>query len=1713
MLGKKSIQQYFAKGNTHYVTPQVSFEWNYNLFFTPYVTNNGNYNPTLISGTWSNPPTTVASGRTTSVFLNDTSLSTRSCYSFNTTSGSGDSSITIPLSSNSNTYKITFWAKVDRDAQVNLSALAYIDYHRAHSSSQTIDSIMWTKFEIYLSPRPLNTNYSNPILSLHHGATDGTATYGILIDQLEIHQTTDFEYQYGNLWTTSDPFTAFRPGESYVPSGNSLCQLPTSFRAIKTDMGIESGSTTYGSSIWNNQVMPVSPVIFHPTLLGTSSANPVFKNGSLSEWTKYKYFVADSSSPIISGSYDQLLNVNKIVIKFNTAYSTPSSFSVVLNGQTNTTSGGYTSIYTKTITLSNTDIDSSGTCILYYQSNGNWVSGKNGGTWSGTADNTTIPGTPSFDFQGNVKFGGSKGGTVNATIQINSIQVTQISATIRSQYASSTSIDESLNGTPNLVDKTSEFSRMQIIEISPRLEVDVSYYTMSVSTDSELDNKQNPLPISQISSNVATITLSNVPLTVSGVVLSLFSNNSTSSILKGLFKNYVKCYINYRILDNVTVISPDTSVTNSDKLIPGGVYYVDTWDSSDIEHTVVTAYDVSKYLQLMSPTDYVTQTEDAFRMISNVLDFAGFTDYDYDSLKRVTSSIHVTNDGIQKNTIAPVRVRYFYVDGSQQKVFDVLRELFEAYQIAAYVDSYGVMKFINVDSLFDPSNKISTQIHDTSGGVTVNASDGYINDMTILPNIIVDTFTETTRTKVGKATFTYKSPQIDRTIASDIRLLNNNLYVDHAPTFMDSTNAIWDSSIDEATTFNTLANSMGQADTFFTVPAGEATAATTTAPVFRSYGIDHNGYAIIENEIVSFQYKEFSYTNNSGFNQIRSVLNSAEFASQFAEVSGLAGNQPFTVQATGRITNVNRGQFNTPVSSHLVMSNLSDIQSRFDTSKATIAPSISNGNILLSSVNGSTSKIMAIDSYSPGNTYTTFSTKILSGPNSKTSYPTNTSYGLVLTNSSNIDNVFVYITQEQISTNPVKYTYKLYVTQGSFGGTSLLLTPYIDVTKIINNEAKYPLQSPFEDYSKYTNIKFVKASGNSNNSFEIYLNKNHVPLSTIRGISLDTSGTFGAFVHSAASATAAVQVAEVYATQSSLLDSGTLYHYQLPWFSEKIASNKKIFEISWIAQSSPSIVGINYYDIQNTQAPSLDAYPLKLSYNWYYLVNGNAASTAINLSAPVPVSTEIINGAIVEVPATGNIPNLPYISVDENSLNYSPIYHSGFRSRFAIVNCSPSQVWIRKSPDTVNKINVDFSLITNSLISLGDDVVIEKIFDIANINETVDITSSWVQDKNTAIAILRTIYRALEGFSRDTTLSVYGNPLHEIGDTVLVNYKLKNIINQKYIVQGVKQTFDTGLSTILTLNQVGNNAIVKSPNTYIAPLVNALPSNPSAPISPPIPMNPNSGSVGSISGTLAVGNTLSIIGMIPPSSGGTPTYQWQNSSDPASGFSNISGAASSTYTISSSDQNLYIRCFITWGTIYAATGSVGQIPSSIAFTTSPTAVANGLYGFTVSWATSTIPTGAYYSVSWSNSNGDYGTQSPSTSPYSHSPGSNYQSYGLYKIFVSVYNSSGILIASASTTYQSVPLIPGTPTLGTSSITSSGFTANWSASNSTSYVVNLFKYEYVGSTSFLNLVASFPIYTSSTSKVITGLSNGDYQISVYGKNGTISGTTAYASVTI
>jgi len=1309
MLGTNAIKQYFSSRVTHYVTPLVSAEWNYNLFYQPYTTfaGDGVNKSTYTSWTWTNAPTQD----TTNTKNGGTALR----FGLVNGVGYGTSTSTVSLGTAAQkTYKVVFYAKVLQNVEVNLTALAYIDYHRSGSMSKVIDNTQWVKFEIFVSSRPSDTAYSSFDFTLDYTATDNTTTsYNVLIDMVQIYETTEFDYQYGQLWQTRAPFGFFRPGESYVPSGNSLTPLPANFRAISTTL------TTEGHSTWTKQ-MPCSPVVYHPRLLMLPASNPLYKNGLLSDYSEYRYFVSDPTNKYLGAIYEKQLYTNKIVLKFSMPFSTPTVNVRLYNTVTSYDSGNIS------VTPSAT-----GVVILYRQSNG---------TWSTTPWSVM----PTFNLNG----------AITNSQPINKIIVNQTASTTNTNYA--VSIAQSGTGWDSTRRDAlaNDMKRMQVIEISPRLELDLTYFTMNVDSNSELDNKQNPLPISAISSNSATIQLSNVPLKVSGGLLSIFSNNSTGSPLKGLFKKNVKFYVNYVVRDQVSGSTP------SDLVIPGGIYYADTWEGQDIERTRVSCYDISHQLQLRSPTDYVSQSQDIFTIITNILDFAGFTDYDYDGLKAITTS-----------NKQPISSTYFFANGKQQKVFDVLRELFEVYQIGAYIDSYGVMKFLSLSNILDNKTP-NLLVHDNSTPQSiVDPKDG--QTLTVSPNIVTDTYTETVKVKLGKAILKYKTPSMVKTLSADS---STDQLAELTTKIIQKNDALWTLEKDEMTTFNYLDESINTvSQNYFKINVNDLLG------TFTSFDIDHDGYAIIEDEIVSFRDKQFKFQVKTQSKAdgtplipksipgdfVRTVSSQNDLQSAITEFSEFAGyGGEVTFLPTGKIMNIERGLFNTPVRIHKVVKTPADLTGKMVGTLGASAyiPQVNDGKVYLenSLSDFATTTLKPVGQSNTSTTnYNTFSTKMSIGINSKDISYDNVFAGMSLAN----NNVRVVI---NIVTSPTK---KYFLKVLDNNGQSLIAnTETIDITSILKEDAKnYPLGSPFEENGKLVNLKFVKTS---TSTFEVYINKTKVDLIPKSGLSLSLLGDFG-IVAASGSGSSKIGFTELYATQSILNNKDIHYHYELPSFVNAIVANHKIFEMSYTFQVRPKIIGITKYDVQYSSAPALSAYPLKVQYNWYYFENPKS-----------------------------NSPTIKYISVFEKDLNYSLVYSSGFRGRVFIVNSSNSSVWLKKSPDSKNTVDVIFSINTDNLISLSEEQTIEKIFDETNESESVEISSNWVQSKQAANGILNTIFRAVDGFSRDTQISVYGNPLFEIGDVVKVNYSLKNISDQIYFVQGIKQTFDSGLKTVLILNQI-----------------------------------------------------------------------------------------------------------------------------------------------------------------------------------------------------------------------------------------------------------------------------------------------------------------------
>ena len=213
---------------------------------------------------------------------------------------------------------------------------------------------------------------------------------------------------------------------------------------------------------------------------------------------------------------------------------------------------------------------------------------------------------------------------------------------------------------------------------------------------------------------------------------------------------------------------------------------------------------------------------------------------------------------------------------------------------------------------------------------------------------------------------------------------------------------------------------------------------------------------------------------------------------------------------------------------------------------------------------------------------------------------------------------------------------------------------------------------------------------------------------------------------------------------------------------------------SYIMQTTPQAAGINYYDIQYTTPAATSVDVLPIEYLWYYFPGTQ------------PIDQQYYQKQLV----------------DEYSLAYSTPINTGFRARMAIANNSSHMVYLKKDSDQQNQFSVTLNLWTHEVVAQSDPEIIEKVVDKSNVSEVVQIDSQWIQSKQSALKLISLIEKGIDGFSKDTTIQVFGNPLIQVGDIITITYSLAGLKEQKYLVHSVSHSFGQGLKTTLVLNMI-----------------------------------------------------------------------------------------------------------------------------------------------------------------------------------------------------------------------------------------------------------------------------------------------------------------------
>jgi len=1355
----------FLNANLIKMLPVVSAEWNQNLFNAPYIT---------VAGAGSKENIIATTGSVSDVTGTTNAYKNFTTKAMVTNNGTALVSYQSNPVSSSAAYKIITYVKTSSNLPVIVSSYAKGSSSQFGSTSSEANVFGWTQVVTYIGGQNANDTISSFLYTLKvSNYSSNTADSTIYYTLPEVYATSFFDYQYHSLWPTDSAFGSFRPGESYVKSGNPSYSLPDNFRKINTQTLSNYNYDTYS---------PISSIIQNPSFSLVSPPVPNYKNVMPTDISPYQYFVSDASNKSISGIYANPIYCNKIIIKLNTTMTVP-TIRVTID-----------SINNYTVTP-----DKNGLITLYWD----------GSTWSTTPWSSM----PVFN----------DSGLLSLKTTISKITVTQTEQSLQSQFSNFTN--------SNFTDANGDWQRMQLIEVSPRLEIDLSPYVEDLQISKSLDSKSTVVPLSTPNPGDTSITLSGIPAFDGTNLIPLFSNNSNSnlSILSGMLYKNIKIYSGY-LMDSYSDynVGPFTSVKS---YIPGSVNYVDTWDETDIKEVKIQCYDILRYLQTTPVADYVANLKSVFDIITNILDLSGFTDYDYDSLYKVCN-----------DPATPMDISYFYCNSKDTTLSAALAEIFLAYQIGCYIDEYGVMKFLSLSQILTPQT------------TALNLTDNHV---------LNEGYSITNTAKIGKVSVRYQEPKIKQSLAlqnaTDPSVRENPSFI-----YTTSNDVVWQQQVSDSLGFNYLHSNMSETDSSFNLSINDL------LDIFHTYSLNNNGYAVIENEIVSFAYKQYTISNSSGQSTTVSVKNDLELASEINKFikkyqsglnisdgktpsnynvivspsSGPSSNPSTSAQS---ITNVQRGMFGTVPVAHTI---LTDVQSKGLSQALVSGSSIAVGGSYAAPTTISTTNSNAISVIGvtvpaneqiliyPSNVvdagHHTYSAKF--NINYQDSFAGGVFFNMPASMTSTNGAYFVEMTQKNSGTdtnNNTTYQYLLSIYQMVGGvATPIAITDISgQVQDIQKSFAKVLQKQTSGNTYTYTqtvdeafHIKVVHYYSDGENGepvgevIEVFLNNIEItgwqqpdntsstkfsafPKNTLTGLNqspvlptaVSTGTKFGAYFSTSAAAITNVSYAyaapsttilnasslrEIYATTKPLIDRSVNYWYQDRAFLNGLIQNQNIFnnELSYMMQTNPEIVGINYYDVQYTTPAATNVDVLPVEYLWYYFP-GNAPTDQAYLQTQL---------------------------VDEYSASYSVPLNTGFRAKMAIVNNSPHMVYLNKVADDLNQFTITLNLWTHEIIAPSDPSIIEKVINKANALEVAQIDSPWIQSKSAANKTIDVIAMGVDGFSKDTHLKIFGNPLIQLGDIVGLTYKLTGVNQKKYVVQSVKHIFKTGLETELVLNVVDN---------------------------------------------------------------------------------------------------------------------------------------------------------------------------------------------------------------------------------------------------------------------------------------------------------------------
>lgn len=598
----------------------------------------------------------------------------------------------------------------------------------------------------------------------------------------------------------------------------------------------------------------------------------------------FSYYVSgsDLSSKRIWAFYKNIVRTNKLVIKFNTIAFKPGIYTIEL-----LTSSGWVSI-------NSPQIDASGICTLYYKNN----------QWS------TTPWTES-EFPVIATSGSNSGkivSNISGSEKIGEINIYGIAMSVGTMTVNNTDFS----------DLTKEYytQRLEVIEISPRLELDISEFIQNISVIKESDSESTFLNIGGLSANSMNITLSNIlitknfsdSLTTEVDDIRPISSVSSTSPLYGIINRGAKVRAGFNIKSPTNVYTPTFCG------------YIDKWTESE-DSISINCFDLVKRIQSTKVAPLYLRGKNVIDAISAVLDSAGISDVYFQEVYNLKTLSERDNSSI--GIVPDERIPYFWTD-KDRTVSETLDDLFKIYQIAMYADEYGGLRF---ESLYNynlyysqltsetPTKQPDLFVQDkddSSKNIKSNLISSSIEENEIAKNITI-------KYKTPKPSFSDPVAKKKKTKDEKKKEVKNNKSVkeeDKEYIIKQSTNIVWNLQDDNSSLpFIRIAREgiTGISQNYIPYDPEQAESLIGYIP--------YSSHLLIDDEIVSYEGIEFEFKYRTAISgpvkkTKERIMNGSEINSINAELirkGAIVLEQPV---ATGKLLNVKRGLYGTSPAPH-----------------------------------------------------------------------------------------------------------------------------------------------------------------------------------------------------------------------------------------------------------------------------------------------------------------------------------------------------------------------------------------------------------------------------------------------------------------------------------------------------------------------------------------------------------------------------------------------------------------------------------------------------------------------------------------------------------------------------------------------------------------------------------------------------------------------------